>query len=251
MIRNIHLHGNLGKVAGHEVLKYDADNIPMLVAALRSFSPKLDYELRTSKLKVVGGYGTDTIEDFGEGFGFGKNTDIHVIPNTCGAWNIVISIVIEIIIAIVAAHLAAKIDTKNGPGQRTTIFSGPVNSTAQGGPIPIVYGKKVLVGSTIISTAIEYYNVALGNGPGEVSVPIITGSAVVGQVLTATSGTWNGAAVFTYQWYNSSSGAISDATSSSYTIQPSDNGHTLTIEVTATNANGATTQSSAPTGTVT
>jgi predicted phage tail protein len=34
------------------------------------------------------------------------------------------------------------------------LFDGPVNTTEQGGPIPLIYGE-VLVGSTIISTSLD------------------------------------------------------------------------------------------------
>lgn len=41
--------------------------------------------------------------------------------------------------------------------KRSYIFNGPANVAAQGGPIPVIYGR-MIVGSTIISAGIEAYD---------------------------------------------------------------------------------------------
>lgn len=78
--------------------------------------------------------------------------------------------------------------------------------------------------------------------------PTITGTASVGSVLTATSGTWNGTPTsYRYQWVNKtlsngmcgwSSTDISGATASTYTVQSSDAGKCINVMVWASNANG-------------
>jgi hypothetical protein len=70
-------------------------------------------------------------------------------------------------------------------------------------------------------------------------VPGISGTAKVGQVLTASKGTWTGAvgATFSYQWERNVSGAwtaIANATSSSYTLTADDLTFTVRVKVTAT-----------------
>src|ERR1700736_2566984 len=71
------------------------------------------------------------------------------------------------------------------------------------------------------------------------SVPTISGTAQVGQTLTATTGTWtHNPTSFTYQW-NRAGGAISGATASTYVPVTGDLGNTLTVSVVATNSGGS------------
>jgi hypothetical protein len=65
------------------------------------------------------------------------------------------------------------------------------------------------------------------------SRPKITGSPVVGQLLTATNGNWNKANVwFTYRWLRDGVG-IPNATHRTYTVRPGDRGHRVSIRVIA------------------
>jgi hypothetical protein len=88
---------------------------------------------------------------------------------------------------------------------------------------------------------------ALADGdPTITQVPVISGTAQVGQTLTATSGTWDGTEPITatYQWLRCSAStpntcsAISGATGLSYTAVPEDEGYSLRVELTVTNADG-------------
>ena len=82
--------------------------------------------------------------------------------------------------------------------------------------------------------------------------PVITGNATVGSSLSVSDGTWtNNPESYSYQWYKTSVGLISGATSSSYTVQAADNGYTLYCIVTATNGGGSATATSNTTSTVT
>ena len=95
-----------------------------------------------------------------------------------------------------------------------------------------------------------------GTAPSVVNDPTISGTTVEGDVLTATTGTWNGTATITYayQWNRVTTGgssAISGATSSTYTLQAADVGDTITVTVTATNGYGNASATSNPTGTIT
>ncbi len=66
-------------------------------------------------------------------------------------------------------------------------------------------------------------------------LPAITGTAQVGQTLTASAGTWtNSPSSFTYQWENEGS-PISGATSSTYVLRNSDLGALVTVAVTTAN----------------
>jgi len=70
--------------------------------------------------------------------------------------------------------------------------------------------------------------------------PAISGSAVVGNTLTCSQGTWsNGPTSFVYEWRRD--GATPVGSSPGYTVQAADVGHVLTCSVTAGNAAGSTT----------
>jgi len=82
--------------------------------------------------------------------------------------------------------------------------------------------------------------------------PSITGDAVVGSALTAQNGTWSNAPTsFAYQWvqcdrFGGSCVEIPGATGKTYGIRFADVSGTLRVDVTARNANGATTRRSTP-----
>jgi len=94
-------------------------------------------------------------------------------------------------------------------------------------------------------------------GPPNTAPPTITGSTVVGEVLTASPGTWTGAGItFAYLWSRcDTTGAgcvdITTATQSTYTLVTADAGKTLRVKVTGTNASGSNSVTSAQTAVVT
>jgi murein DD-endopeptidase MepM/ murein hydrolase activator NlpD len=81
--------------------------------------------------------------------------------------------------------------------------------------------------------------------------PTISGTAAVGQTLTAVPGTWGPAPVtLTYQWYRGST-AISGATATTYQVQTADVGSTLKVSVTGSkDGYPSVTKTSANTATV-
>jgi hypothetical protein len=93
--------------------------------------------------------------------------------------------------------------------------------------------------------------------PVNSSLPDITGTARVGETLTASNGSWGGLTPisYAYQWQRcnssgSSCGSISRATNQNYVASSGDAGHTIRVEVTATNADGKSQALSAPTGVI-
>ncbi|QLQ11515.1 MAG: CHAP domain-containing protein [Nocardioidaceae bacterium] len=65
--------------------------------------------------------------------------------------------------------------------------------------------------------------------------PAITGTAQVGQVLTASPGTWTPPGAYAYQWYLGNV-AIAGATKATYTPKPADIGKRIKVSVTVTAA---------------
>jgi hypothetical protein len=81
--------------------------------------------------------------------------------------------------------------------------------------------------------------------PIAISAPTITGAAVQGQTLMASSGTWGDEpASYAYQWQHcdatgANCTAVADATASTYAVTAADVGFTLRVAVTATNRFGS------------
>ena len=89
--------------------------------------------------------------------------------------------------------------------------------------------------------------------PSNTTLPMISGTTTVGQVLTTTNGTWAGSpSSYAYQWRrcNAAGGACADiggATANTYTLVAGDVDATIRVVVTATNLDGSTPATSAQT----
>lgn len=89
--------------------------------------------------------------------------------------------------------------------------------------------------------------------PVNTAPPTISGTTTIGQVLSATTGSWDYFPTsYTYQWQScDSTGAnctnITGATGASYTLTAADVDHTMRVVVTAANADGSASATSAAT----
>lgn len=102
------------------------------------------------------------------------------------------------------------------------------------------------------SNVVSVNAAASGSVPDNTVLPAITGTAEEDETLTATAGTWTGTAPisYLYQWFSGGE-AIPGATGTTYVIVAADVGNTITVLVTATNANGSGQAMSAATSAVT
>src|SRR4051812_5122199 len=89
--------------------------------------------------------------------------------------------------------------------------------------------------------------------PNNTTPPSISGKAQVGELLTASNGTWSGTTpmTFTYQWricgtQGEACRDIQGATGNEYTLKANDEGNTLRVVVTAKNADGTDSATSVP-----
>jgi len=96
-------------------------------------------------------------------------------------------------------------------------------------------GVAVTKGRTTAGVDVEL----VPKAPNDTSAPLASGTAAPGQTLSCSPGSWSGIStiLFTYRWLRDGS-AIEGATGNAYTVQPADQGHGLSCEVTATNAAG-------------
>jgi hypothetical protein len=124
-------------------------------------------------------------------------------------------------------------------------------------------GDEVRVADTLVvgiltgrmRSVLEYditVTVTAGAEPVNTALPGISGVPVVGEILSASTGTWTGSdpKTYAYQWLRNAV-AISGATNAVYTIVEADVGTRLSVQVTATNAEGSASAVSAQTDPIT
>ncbi|HEX8742294.1 MAG TPA: hypothetical protein VF712_04090 [Thermoleophilaceae bacterium] len=111
-------------------------------------------------------------------------------------------------------------------------------------------------GGSAVASSGQTAAVAAGP-PVNSSLPVVSGTARDGQVLTASDGGWSGTPTIAYtrRWRRCEAGGtdcanIPDATGASYELTPADVGHTIRVRVTAANAGGERSAESEPTASV-
>lgn len=120
---------------------------------------------------------------------------------------------------------------------RVTASNSDGSATAASNPTPVVAAKKV-------------------DAPKNTKAPSISGTPLVGSLLTLDRGTWTGSEPITYSYTwarctsSTSCSAISGATGTQYRVVEADVGRTLRAQVTAKNGVGSASAVSSPTAAV-
>jgi hypothetical protein len=116
-------------------------------------------------------------------------------------------------------------------------------------PAPSAFSLQIYVNSPITTSAVIT--------PANTAVPTISGTTTFGETLTSTTGTWsNSPTSYTYQWSRSATSggsytSIPTAINSTYRLEAADVGQYLKVTVTATNASGSASATSAATAQIT
>jgi hypothetical protein len=116
----------------------------------------------------------------------------------------------------------------------------------------------LLAAAAVTVLAVAGLSDAAGTAPpSNQSPPTISGTPVEGNTLTAVSGNWNGTGpvTYTYRWRrcDKTGGSCADiggANKATYTLKNVDVGNTIKVRQTATNKDGSTSATSAPTAVV-
>jgi hypothetical protein len=116
-------------------------------------------------------------------------------------------------------------------------------------PAPSAFSLQIYVNSPITTSAVIT--------PANTAVPTISGTTTFGETITSTTGTWsNSPTSYTYQWSRSATSggsytSIPTAINSTYRLEAADVGQYLKVTVTATNASGSASATSAATAQIT
>ena len=114
-----------------------------------------------------------------------------------------------------------------------------MNKLGRGRTLPALL---VMVAALVAATVAA---AATAAAPVNTTPPTISGTAQVGQALTAGNGTWtNSPTSFAYQWLRCKGGgnsceSVANGAQKTYTLVGADSGRTMRVRVTATNVDGS------------
>ncbi len=139
---------------------------------------------------------------------------------------------------------------------QATLSTYSLASTDVGDTIRVVVTATNGAGSTPATSAQTAVVQAAPSAPVNTALPAITGTARQNQTLTASRGSWTGSPTsYAYQWLTCNSAgaacvAVGSATASTLRLTGGMVGHTICVTVTAKNASGSTSATSAATAVV-
>ncbi|MBG6059200.1 putative cell wall-binding protein/peptidoglycan/xylan/chitin deacetylase (PgdA/CDA1 family) [Cryobacterium sp. MP_M5] len=100
------------------------------------------------------------------------------------------------------------------------------------GTTGISFGLNLITNGTLVSDDYALYDAATAPGILVPATPTITGTATVGQILTAVPGAWTPTTTtFTYQWLRAGTDIVG-ATAATYTLVAADLGKAISVRVT-------------------
>ena len=241
--------------------------------AFSSLSPGVTYSVRIRAGFLDSGKNR-IYSDWSTAVSFTTTTDPANKPTNSSVPVITVSSPTTVTTAVVGATLAAStgvwastpaVGSYSYQWQRS-LDGGTVWSNLEGATrstyviVDSDFGFKLRVNVTAVNS--NGSTVASSSGTDAIStivnlqIPVVRGTLVVGQILTATQGTWYSASSlsYSYQWQssanNSSWSNITDETSATYTLVSGDVTKYIRVQVTARSNLGSTSSTSSVRGTV-
>jgi uncharacterized protein YukE len=149
----------------------------------------------------------------------------------------------------------------NAAGEACKDIAGALESTLKLSPSLVGSTVRVVVTATNSAGSVSQPSAASGLIaallPSNSALPVVSGTAKDGQLLSAATGTWSGTAPITYayQWQSCNAAGeacknVSEAVASTLKLAPPDVGTTVRVVVTATNSAGSASATSAATALV-
>ena len=159
-MKNVYLHGELGSTLGKH-WKLEVDSVQEALWAIEANTGKLTEFLSKNQDKFehyTFSVDNKTLEKQSElESSLPKQLkNIHIMPQVAGGeiGSIIVAIVVSIATGLIMQALFKPPKPKEQKETKSYLFSGPVNTAAQGIPIPIGYGR-LRVGSTVISASLR------------------------------------------------------------------------------------------------
>lgn len=174
MLREIKFHRQLKDDLGVESIMLDVDNSQQLLLGLKCVLPTFNDVYSKYEFLSMCVEGPEPIEgEVNIKTDFADATTIHLLPAIDGDYtvaavaayfaitNVVVAFIVTMAInmaismalSAIAQSFASKPSTGSGstaPNTPSFMFNGPINTTSQGGAVPIAYGT-CMCGSTVIA----------------------------------------------------------------------------------------------------
>ena len=175
---DVHLHGALARLLPDGSIALDVATPAEAVHALTVLIPEFEAALRESEHYRVT-VGDAPITEAELTLNVGAQREMHLYPEAAGAADPISGwLIAAVVLSLVAAAYAvisipdiADYGERDAADSRAShLFDGAVNTEAQGGPVPLIYGGPIRVGSTVVSAGISAERVQLYSDrpePGE------------------------------------------------------------------------------------
>ena len=159
-MKNVYLHGELGSTLGKH-WELEVDSVQEALWAIEANTGKLTEFLSKNQDKFehyTFSVDNKTLEKQSELESSlpKQSKNIHIMPQVAGGdpVSIITAIVVSVVTGLIMQALFKPPKPKEEKETKSYLFSGPVNTAAQGVPIPLGYGR-LRVGSTVISASLR------------------------------------------------------------------------------------------------
>ena len=167
---DVRLHGALERLLPGGSITLDVATPAEAVHALAVLTPEFEPALRESAQHYRLTLDDAPITEAELTLRVGARRELHIHPEAAGAADPISGwLIAAVVLSLVAAAYAvisipdiADYGERDAADSRAShLFDGAVNTAAQGGPVPLIYGGPIRVGSTVVSAGISAERVQL------------------------------------------------------------------------------------------